>query len=123
VETRSAQVADRRPNNYLLASTYQDPGKVAKHTVRRSEIWHLAARGVGRSEGREQHAPQGFDRPVNGYGGRVQRGVWQYKERPLAGGHPWSDERTRRSTGCSAGVGDQALSSAGFAMLGMASGN
>ena len=44
------------------------------------------------------------------------------KERPSPGGHPWSDGRTRGAAGWSAGVGDQALSSAGFAMLGMVSG-
>ena len=44
------------------------------------------------------------------------------KEKPSPGGHPLVAGQPREQQGCSVGVGDQALSSAGFAMLGMPSG-
>jgi len=50
VPRKPLALVDRRLYNYLLASAYQDLGKVAKHTVRLSEVRQFAAEARGGQE-------------------------------------------------------------------------
>jgi hypothetical protein len=50
VPRKPLALVDRRLYNYLLASAYQDLGRVTKHTVRLSEVRQFAAEARGGQE-------------------------------------------------------------------------